>query len=215
MYKEELTRAMTYLGKQDNTRFIGQQIVFPGNPMSTTLENVDKSKMIEVPVFEEVQMGMSLGMAATGLSVITFYPRWDFLISATKDPLSGNLDRLQVVKGWLDGQGRTQERVYDVQWSDKARRQPNAQGKLPAVGNTVDVTTATWSNSIGAQQLSTVWSDPDFDPQQKAFYYVRVLEIPTPRWSTYDAVRYNLEVSDEYPSTIQERAYSSAIWYTP
>lgn len=138
-----------------------------------------------------------------------------FLISAIKDPLSGNLDRLQVIKGWLDAKGRTQERVYDVQWSDKARRQPNAQGKLPAVGNTVDVTTATWSNSIGAQQLSTVWRDPDFDPQQKAFYYVRVLEIPTPRWSTYDAVRYNLEVSDEYPSTIQERAYSSAIWYTP
>ena len=98
MYKEELTRAMTYLGEQDNTRFIGQQIVFPGNPMSTTLENVDKSKMTEVPVFEEVQMGMSLGMAATGLSVITFYPRWDFLISATNQ-LVNHVDKWTLMTG--------------------------------------------------------------------------------------------------------------------
>lgn len=137
-----------------------------------------------------------------------------FLIHAVKDPISGNLDRVQVVKGWLDGAGRTHERIYDVAWS--GNRKPDAKGKLPAVGNTVDIQRVTYTNTIGAAQLATVWTDPDFDPSQRAFYYVRVLEIPTPRHTVYDAVALGIDVKDtRQPATIQERAYSSPIWYTP
>lgn len=136
-----------------------------------------------------------------------------FLVAASKDPYSGNLDRIQIVKGWLDGEGRPQEKVYDVVWSGE--RKPNAAGKLPPVGNTVNVEDATWSNSIGAAELSTVWQDPDFDARQRAFYYARVLEIPTPRWTAYDAKRYGVKAPDESPMVHQERAYTSAIWYAP
>ena len=111
-----------------------------------------------------------------------------FLVAALRDPYSGNLDRIQIIKGWLDARGNTHEKVYDVVWSGD--RQPGADGKLPPVGNTVNVERATWTNTIGAPELITVWTDPDFDPKQRAFYYARVLEIPTPRWTTYDAVRY-------------------------
>jgi hypothetical protein len=135
-----------------------------------------------------------------------------FLVGAMKDPLSGNLDRVQIVKVWADGGGRY-EKVYDVAWSDG--RQPGADGKLPPVGNTVDVETATWTNSIGAPELITVWTDPDFDPSVGAAYYARVIEIPTPRWTCYEAVRYGLELPDEIPMTTTERAYTSPIWYTP
>ena len=107
-----------------------------------------------------------------------------FLIAAMKDPTSGNLDRIQVIKGWVDAQGETKELVYDVAWGDAQRRQPDADGVLPLVGNTVDAATSTWTNSIGDAQLTTAWSDPDFDPAQHALYYARVLEIPTPRWTT-------------------------------
>lgn len=136
-----------------------------------------------------------------------------FLVAAAKDPYSGNLDRIQIVKGWLDAKGQTQEKVYDVVWSGE--RKPAADGKLPAVGNTVDVAKATWSNSIGEPELITVWTDPEFNPEQKAFYYARVIEIPTPRWTAYDAARYNVKMTDEVPMTTQERAYTSPIWYTP
>jgi hypothetical protein len=136
------------------------------------------------------------------------------LIHAAKDPLSGNLDRIQVVKGWIDATGKTQQHVYDVAWSGD--RKVGADGKVPVVGNTVDVKTATYTNAIGATQLATVWKDPDFKPDQAAFYYVRVLEIPTPRQSLYDAVALGIDVSETHqPATIQERAYSSPIWYTP
>ena len=129
-------------------------------------------------------------------------------------PLSGNLDRVQVVKGWLDGTGETRERIYDVAWSGD--RKLDANGKLPPVGNTVDEATASYTNTIGAAQLATVWKDPDFDPGQLAFYYVRVLEIPTPRHSLYDAVALGVPASATHqPASIQERAYSSPIWYTP
>ncbi len=138
-----------------------------------------------------------------------------FLVAALRDPYSGNLDRIQIVKGWLDSSGETREKVYDVAWSDAERRQPGEDGKLPAVGNTVDVATATWTNTIGAPELITVWTDPDFDPDQRAFYYARVLEIPTPRWTAYDAARYGIEMDAEVPMTTQERAYTSPIWYTP
>lgn len=136
-----------------------------------------------------------------------------FLVAAMKDPLSGNLDRIQVIKGWLDADGETHEKVYDVAWSDD--REPGADGKLPAVGNTVDVKNATWSNSIGSPELIAVWQDPDFDPDLSAFYYARVIEIPTPRWTAYEALRFGIEMTDNVPMTIQERAYTSPIWYSP
>ncbi|WP_101760109.1 DUF3604 domain-containing protein [Oceanicoccus sp. KOV_DT_Chl] len=136
-----------------------------------------------------------------------------FLVAAMKDPLSGNLDRVQIIKGWLDKQGQTHEQVFDVVWSDN--RKPDTTGKLPAVGNTVDIESATWTNTIGATELLTVWEDPDFEPRQRAFYYARVLEIPTPRWTAYDANFYQEKMSAEVPMVTQERAYSSPIWYTP
>jgi len=137
-----------------------------------------------------------------------------FLIRAVKDPLSGNLDRVQVVKGWIDAKGDTHQHVYDVAWS--GGRKPGRDGKVPPVGNTVNVKTATYTNTIGAVELATVWKDPDFKPGQTAFYYVRVLEIPTPRQSLYDAVALKIDVKETgQPATIQERAYSSPIWYTP
>jgi Protein of unknown function (DUF3604) len=136
-----------------------------------------------------------------------------FLVAAMKDPEGGNLDRIQIVKGWVDAQGARQEKVYDVTWSGD--RKPGADGKLPAVGNTVDVANATYTNSIGAAQLAAVWTDPDFDRSLRAVYYVRVLEIPTPRWTAYDAKRFNVKMPKEVPMTTQERAYTSPIWYTP
>lgn len=137
----------------------------------------------------------------------------NFLIAALKDPFSGNLDRVQVVKGWLNADGTKGEKVYDVAWSDD--RQPDANGKIPSVGNTVDIANATWTNSIGAPELITYWEDPDFDPALKAFYYVRVLEIPTPRWTAYEAKRFAVEMDSEVPMVTTERAYSSPIWYAP
>ena len=136
-----------------------------------------------------------------------------FLVAAVKDPQNGNLDRIQIVKGWLDAKGKTQENVYDVVWSGD--RKPGKDGKLPSVGNTVDVKNATWTNSIGTPELITVWADPDFNPKQSAFYYSRVIEIPTPRWTAYDAKRFNVEMDSKVPMSTQERAYTSPIWYTP
>jgi hypothetical protein len=136
-----------------------------------------------------------------------------FAVWALKDPESGNLDRIQIIKGFINKWGLPDEKIYDVALSD--RRAAGADGTVPAVGNTVNVENATYTNDIGDTQLSVVWTDPDFDPETRALYYVRVLEIPTPRWSTYDAARNNLELPDELPASIQERAWSSPIWYTP
>ena len=136
-----------------------------------------------------------------------------FLVGAMKDPYSGNLDRIQIIKGWMDKSGKTHEKVYDVAWSDE--RKPGADGKLPAVGSTVDIKNATWTNTIGSPELITVWTDPDFDSQQAAFYYARVIEIPTPRWTAYEALRFDVEMPANVPMTTQERAYTSPIWYTP
>ena len=136
-----------------------------------------------------------------------------FLVWAAKDPENAHLDRIQIVKGWLDADGAVHEEIYDVTWSDG--RSKGDDGKLPAVGNTVDLTTATWTNTIGDAELAGSWTDPDFDPSQRAFYYARVLEIPTPRWSTYDAVHSGLPLLEDVPATIQERAWTSPIWYTP
>jgi hypothetical protein len=136
-----------------------------------------------------------------------------FLVYALRDPVGANLDRIQIVKGWLDANGKTHEKVYDVIWSGD--RKPGTDGKLPLVGNTVDARAANFTNTIGASELGTVWSDPDFDPKQKAFYYARVIEIPTPRWSTYDAFRFDIPIPEGAPVSTQERAYTSPIWYTP
>ena len=136
-----------------------------------------------------------------------------FLAVAHKDPSGAHLDRVQIVKGWLDADGATHEQVFDVAWSGE--RQPGADGKLPAVGNTVDLETARYGNSIGAATLSTVWEDPSFEAGQQAFYYVRVLEIPTPRHTLYDALALGRDGPEYGPSTIQERAYTSPIWYRP
>ena len=135
-----------------------------------------------------------------------------FMVYALRDPIGGNLDRIQIIKGWYDGT-QQHEKVYDVAWSGD--RKPAKDGKVPAVGNTVDAKTASWTNTIGASELGTVWEDPDFDPKQRAFYYARVLEIPTPRWSTYDAFRFNVPIPEGAPVSTQERAYTSPIWYTP
>ena len=136
-----------------------------------------------------------------------------FMVYALRDPIGANLDRIQVVKGWLDSKGKTHEKVYNVAWSDN--RKLGANGKLPAVGNTVDVKLATWTNTIGSSELATVWTDPDFDPAHKAFYYTRVLEIPTPPWYAYDAFRFGVKIPKGAPTSQQERAYTSPIWYTP
>jgi len=136
-----------------------------------------------------------------------------FMVYALRDPIGANLDRIQIVKGWLEVDGETREQVYNIAWSGE--RKLRRDGKLPAVGNTVDVANANWTNTIGAADLGAVWTDPDFDPGQKAFYYARVLEIPTPRWSTYDAFRFGVDVPKGAPTSTQERAYSSPIWYDP
>jgi hypothetical protein len=136
-----------------------------------------------------------------------------FLVAALKDPISGNLDRIQIVKGWVDKRGKRYEKIFDVAWSGD--RQPGSDGKLPPVGNTVDLSTATWTNTIGAVELITVWEDPEFDPEVPAFYYARVLEIPTPRWTAYEEVRFGVDFGDDVEMVTQERAYTSPIWYTP
>ncbi len=136
-----------------------------------------------------------------------------FLVRAVKDPKDANLDRIQIVKGWLDGKGNTHEKVFDVAWSDD--RQPDGKGRLPPVGDTVNRELPGYTNTVGVPELSALWEDPSFDPDQRAFYYVRVLQIPTPRHSLYDSVALQAEVPETRPAAIQERAYTSPIWYTP
>jgi hypothetical protein len=171
-----------------------------------TAEDAESRLPAGVGYAKGVPMGGDLRAAPRGKSPT-------FLVAAMKDSYSGNLDRIQIVKGWLDKDGKTQEKVYDVVWSGD--RKPGANGKLPSVGNTVNVAKATWKNSIGAPELSTTWKDPNFDPAQPAFYYARVIEIPTPRWTAYEAQRFGIKMPPEVPMTTQERAYTSPIWYTP
>ena len=136
-----------------------------------------------------------------------------FLVAALKDPIGANLDRYQIVKGWTSADGKLNEKIYDVAWSGD--RKPGTDGKLPSVGNSVDVANATWTNTIGSPELIAVWKDPDFNPSQRAFYYGRVIEIPTPRWTAYDAKYYGVKMSADVPMVTTERAYTSPIWYTP
>jgi hypothetical protein len=160
----------------------------------------------DIGYLKGVPMGQDMPARPAGAEAPTF------LVAALKDPLSGNLDRIQIVKGWLEN-GERMEQVYDVAWSGD--REPGNDGRLPAVGNTVDVPNATWTNTIGAAELIATWEDPDFDPSQRAFYYARVIEIPTPRWTAYEAARFGIELAPEIPTVHQERAYTSPIWYTP
>jgi len=155
-----------------------------------------------------VPMGGDLGKAPAGKAPT-------FLVAAMKDPIGANLDRIQVVKGWMDARGALHEQVYDVAWGDADKRKPGADGKLPAVGSTVDLADASWTNTIGDPELITVWTDPAFDAKQRAVYYARVLEIPTPRWTAYDAMRFRIQPLPGTTMTLQERAYTSPIWYTP
>lgn len=161
----------------------------------------------EIGYSKGVPMGGDLSKAPRGEAPT-------FLVAALKDQMSGNLDRIQVIKGWVDADGKAQERVYDVVVSDG--RKIGSDGRCrEAVGNTVNISKATWTNTIGDPELIAVWTDPDFDPKQRAFYYSRVLEIPTPRWTAYEALRFGVEMPKEAKMTTQERAYTSPIWYTP
>jgi hypothetical protein len=137
-----------------------------------------------------------------------------FVVRAQRDPDWANLDRIQIIKGWLDADGKTRERIYDVAVSDGRKIGSDGRARTP-VGTTVNVAKASFTNTIGAPVLMGHWRDPDFDPAQRAFYYVRVLEIPTPRWTTYDAARFGVKLPTKVPATVQDRAYTSAVWYSP
>jgi hypothetical protein len=187
-------------GSRMAVRFFGGWDFAPGDAKSRFLAETGYEK--------GVPMGGDLKAAPAGAKA----PK--FLVAAMKDARGGNLDRIQIVKGWLDKNGKGQEKAYDVAWGDADRRKV-VKGKLAPVGNTVDVANATWTNTIGDPELATVWTDPDFDPSVRAFYYARVVEIPTPRWTAYDAARFGIKMSPEVPMTVQERAWASPIWYTP
>jgi hypothetical protein len=171
-----------------------------------TAKDLARADMAELGYARGVPMGGELKAAGKGMVP-------SLMIHAAKDPSSGNLDRVQVIKGWVDAKGEVQEKVYNVAWS--GQRKLDSKGKLAPVGNTVDVKEATYNNSIGAPSLNVVWRDPAFDPALRAFYYVRVIEIPTPRWTAYDAKRFGVTMPPDVPKMLQERAYTSPIWYSP
>jgi hypothetical protein len=200
---DAMKRKETYAtsGSRMTVRFFGGWGFEPGDARSRDL--ADKGYGKGVP------MGGDLPKAPAGAKAPTF------LVAAMKDPLSGNLDRIQIIKGWIDKDGKGQEKIYDVAWGDASHRKIGPKGKLTPVGDTVDVAHATWTDTIGDPELAGVWRDPDFDPSVRAFYYARVIEIPTPRWTCYDAVRFGIRMPPEVPMEHQERAWSSPIWYTP
>ena len=172
-----------------------------------TEEDVQRPDFADTGYRNGVPMGGDLNKAPKGKAPV-------LLVRALRDPDGANLDRVQIIKGWSDANGETHEKVYDIAVSDDREISADGRCKEP-VGNTVDVKIAKYTNSIGDALLMGYWKDPDFDPAQRAFYYVRVLEIPTPRWTTYDAVHFGIELPKEVPASQQERAYTSPIWYTP
>ena len=172
-----------------------------------TKADINSREMAFIGYEKGVPMGGDLTPSPKGTKAPSF------MVYALRDPIGANLDRIQIVKGWLDSKGKTHEKVYDVAWSDN--RKPDANGKLPSVGNTVDVKQASWVNSIGDSELLTVWTDPDFELNESAFYYARVIEIPTPPWYVYDVFRYGIDLPKDAPKSHQERAYTSPIWYSP
>ncbi|MEQ9450759.1 MAG: DUF3604 domain-containing protein [Pseudomonadales bacterium] len=186
-------------GSRINVRFFGGWEFQAGD--------VNRPNYLDIGYGQGVPMGGDLTGARRGQTPT-------FMVTAAKDPDGPNLDRIQVIKGWLDSKGQLQERVYDVAWSGNRKPDPQT-GKVPAVGSTVKVATAEYDNSIGAPSLASVWQDPDFDRSERAFYYVRVIEIPRPRWTAYDAAYFDLKLPAEVPMVIQDRAYTSPIWYTP
>jgi hypothetical protein len=170
-------------------------------------DDIHRPDFVELGYTRGVPMGGDLHGGPDGVAPT-------LVIRALRDPDGANLDRVQVIKGWLDGSGELEERIYDVAVSDG--RAIGADGRCTKpVGNTVNVDDASFSNTIGDPMLFGYWQDPDFDPSERAFYYVRVLEIPTPRWTTYDAAFFGVDLPEDVPASQQERAYTSAIWYTP
>ena len=161
------------------------------------------------------QRGYAAGVPMGGelVPAVDAYASPNFLVSAQRDPEGANLDRIQIIKGWLDENGELNEQVYDVAWAGE--RRPGPDGKLPGIGSSVGGDGLGYSNSIGAPILSVVWTDPEFSADAHAFYYVRVIEIPTPRWSKFDEAYFDVKAPPEAPATTQERAYTSAIWYVP
>jgi hypothetical protein len=168
-------------------------------------QDSDLSNLVDVGYGKGVPMGGDLNNAGSKSPT--------FMVHTLMDPLNGSLDRIQIVKGWANADGTLGEKVYDVVWSGDRKMDNN--GKVPSVGNSVNLEDGTWDNSIGATELKAVWSDPDFDAALEAFYYVRVLEIPTPRWTLFDKIQYGAELSAEIPLTQTERGYTSPIWYHP
>jgi hypothetical protein len=158
-----------------------------------------------------VPMGGELARAPQADAPSSRAPR--FMVRALRDPDGANLDRVQIIKGWLDAEGKSHERIYDVAVSGDRKADSRGRVKTP-VGSTVDVKNATYTNAIGAPVLESYWVDPGFDPAEDAFYYVRVLEIPTPRWTTYDAAFFDIDRPKNVPATVQDRAYTSPIWYS-
>jgi hypothetical protein len=168
--------------------------------------DIERPSPAKVGYEKGVPMGGDLRSAPAGKAP-------SFMVWALRDPEGANLDRIQIIKGWRDGAGNLREKVYDVAWSDD--RTPGSDGKLPPVGNTVDISVPTYTNTIGDVLLSAAWTDPDFDASERAFYYARVIEIPTPAWPAYDAKYFGLELDPKVELTTEERAYTSPIWYTP
>jgi hypothetical protein len=171
-----------------------------------TAKDVESADFAKIGYARGVPMGGDLPAAVKGKAP-------SFMVRAMKDPNSGNLDRIQIIKGWVDAKGAQQQKIYDVAWN--GNRKVDQAGKLPPVGSTVNVAKATYVNSIGSAELGAAWTDPDFDPSLRAFYYARVIEIPTPRWSTRDAARLGIPIPGGLPASIQERAWTSPIWYAP
>ena len=172
-----------------------------------TADNVKRRDLAQLGYSKGVPMGSDLPRAPLGKAP-------SFLIYALRDPVGANLDRIQIIKGWLGADGNPQERIYDVTVSDGREIAADGRCRTP-VGDTVDLSVPSWTNTIGASELGAVWTDPDFDPDLRAFYYARVIEIPTPRWTAYDRVKFNLDLPQEIPLKTRERAYTSPIWYTP
>ena len=207
VWAEENTRESIYdaMERKETWATSGSRItarIFGGYDFGDTKPG--DSNWAEVGYSNGVPMGGDLSKSTNGQAP-------QFMIWALKGPNSGNLDRIQVVKGWIDADGNSYDKIYDVVWS--GNRVIGDDGKLPAVVNTVNIPEATYTNTIGSAELKTVWTDPDFDPSVSAFYYLRILEIPTPRWSTFDAKALGIEPPKDFPATIQERAWTSPIWY--
>jgi hypothetical protein len=170
-------------------------------------DDIERHDFVEIGYKIGVSMGGDLSNAPTGKAPT-------FMVHALRDPQNANLDRIQIIKGWLDANGETHERIYDVAVSDGRKIESDGRCRT-SVGNTVNIPDASYTNTIGDPLLSAYWIDPDFDPKQKAFYYVRVIEIPKPRWTAYDAKFFNIEMPEEVRMTVQDRAYTSPVWYTP